>query len=107
MLHSPSREDLELAASHIAWLLQNLDISSQEGDVLYFSFNSIRHELAPRSAISWHDLVSVWNLLRQIIGNPPTTLQKSLLRGFLGNVLHSLSDDNLCKNIRNTLKYFS
>ena len=97
VLHGPSREDLELAASHIAWSLQNLDISSQEGDVLYFSFNSIRHELAPRSAISWHDLVSVWNLLRQIIGNPPTALQKSLLRGFLGNVLHSLSDDNLAK----------
>ena len=96
-LHGPSREGLELVTSHIARSLQNLDISSQEEDVLYFSFNSIRHELAPRGTISWHDLASVWNLLRQIIGNPPTTLQKSLLRAFLGKALHSLSGNDLDK----------
>ena len=94
-LQGPSRKDLELAASHIARSLQNQDVSSQEGDVLYFSFNPIRRELAPRGAISWHDLVTVWNLLRQIVGNPPTTLQKSLLRAFLGKTLHSLSDGDL------------
>ena len=32
-------EDLERAASHIARSLQNQDVSSQEGDVLYFFFN--------------------------------------------------------------------
>ena len=90
-------ENLEHAASHIARSLQNLDTSSQGGHVLYFSFNSIRDELGPQDAISWHDLASVWNLLRQIIGNSPTTLQKSLLRAFLGKALHSLSDDDLAK----------
>ena len=90
-------EDIERVASHIARSLQNQDVSSQEGDVLYFFFNSIRRELDPRDAINWHDSVSVWNLLRQMIGNSPTTLQKPLLRAFLGKTLHSLSDDGLEK----------
>ena len=32
-----------------------------------------------------------------MIGNSPTTLQKPLLRAFLGKTLHSLSDDDLDK----------
>ena len=95
-LHGPI-EDLELVASHIARSLQIQDVSSQEGDVLYFFFNSIRRELDPPGAISWHDSVSVWNLLRQMIGNSPAALQKSPLRTFLGKVLHSLSDDDIAK----------
>ena len=95
-LHGPI-EDHELATFHIVRSLQNQDVSSQEGDVLYFFFNSIRHELAPRDAISWHDSVSVWNLLRQMIGSSSTTLQKSLLGAFLGKALHSLSDDVVAK----------
>ena len=97
VLHGPSRGDLELAVSHIARSLRGLDNLSQEGDVLYFFFKSIRRELAPSDAINWHESVCVWNLLRQMIGNLLTTLQKQLLRAFLRKALHSLSDDNLAK----------
>ena len=96
-LHGPSIEDLELAASHIIRSLRNPDIASQEGDVLlYFFYNSTRSKQAPKGVadVDWRDLICVWNLLRQLIGNRSA---EKPLQIFLERILHFLSDDELEK----------
>ena len=94
-LHGPSTEDLELAASHIVQSLRNPNAASQEDEVLlYFFCNSTRREQGPPGIAGWRDMVCVWNLFRTLIKNH-STAEESLLQTFLGNVLGSLSDDEL------------
>ena len=93
-LRGPSAEDLELAASHIVWSLRNTNAASQEGEVLYFFYNSTRHERGPPGVTGWRHMLCVWNLLRTLIKNHPTA-EESLLQTFLRNALGFLSDDEL------------
>ena len=96
-LHGPSIEGLELAASHIVRYLRKLDIASQEDEVLlYFFYNSTRHwhEWGPQNVVGWRELVCVWNLLRQLIGNRSTAAGPHL-QIFLKEALYSLSDHEL------------
>ena len=96
-LHGPSTEGLELAASHIVQHLQKLATASQEDEVLlYFFYNSTRHryEWGPQNVVGWRELVCVWNLLRQLIGNRSTAAGPHL-QIFLKKALHSLSDHEL------------
>ena len=93
-LHGPCTEDLELAASHIVQSLRSA--AGQEGEVLYFFYNSTRRERGPQNVVGWHDLVCVWNLVRQLIESRSTAAE-SLLQTFLRSALDFLGDDELAK----------
>ena len=92
-LHGPSTEDLELAASHIVRSVRDPACTGQGGEVLYFFYNSIC-ERGLQDVVDWHDLVCVWNLLRQLIESRPTAAE-SLLQTFLKTALDFLGDDEL------------
>ena len=93
-LHSPCTEDLELAASHIVRSLRRA--AGQEGEVLYFFYNSARREQGPQGVVGWRDLICVWNLVRQLIEGRSTAAEP-LLRNFLRGALEFLGDDELAK----------
>ena len=94
-LHGPSTKDLEFAASHIVRSLRNPNTTSQEGEALsYFFYNSTRREQGIPDVAGWRDIVCVWNLLRTLIKNHPTT-EESLLQTFLRNALELFSDEKL------------
>ena len=90
-LRGPSVGDLELAASHI---VRNLDSASHEGEVLlYFFCGSTRQKPNLQAVVGRHDLVCVWNLLRQLIGNRPAAAGSSL-QNFLERALSLLSEND-------------
>ena len=96
-LHGPSIGDLELAAFHIvrSRALRNPDTANQEGEVLlYFFYNSIRRGQVPKNIAGRHDLLCVWNLLRQLI---ESRSDAEPLQIFLERVPNFLSDDELLK----------
>ena len=93
-LHGPSTEDLELAVSHIVRSLWNP--TGQEGEVLYFFYNSTRHEWGPQNVVGLRDMVCVWNLVRQLIEGRSTAAEPPL-QTFLRNALGLLGDGELAK----------
>ena len=82
-------EDLELAASHI---VRNLDAASHKGEVLYFFCGSTEQKPNLQAVVGRHDLICVWNLLKQLIGNRPAAAESSL-QNFLERALDLLSDN--------------
>ena len=94
-LRGPSAEDLEFAASRIVQSLRNPNAAIQEDEMmLYFFCNSMGSKQGPPGVAGWRGMVCVWNLLRTLIKNH-SAAEESLLQTFLGNVLGSLSDDEL------------
>ena len=89
-LHSPYTEDLEIAASHIVRSLRSA--AGQEGEVLYFFYNSTRRERGPQGVVGWRDLLCVWSLMRQLI-EVHSTAGESLLKAFLRSALDFLGDE--------------
>ena len=95
-LRGPSVEDLESAASHIVQSLQNPDTPGQGEEVLCFFYNSTRRGQGPQNIVGWHNLVCVWNLLRQLIENRSGAATQ-LLQIFLRYALNLLAGDEVAK----------
>ena len=95
-LRGPSGGGLESVASHIVQSLQNPDAAGQEGEVLYFFYNSTRHGQGRHHIVGWPDLVCVWTLLRQLIENRSGDTEQ-LLQTFLRCALDFLPGDEVSK----------
>ena len=81
--------------THIVQSLQNHNAERHEGEVLlYFFYNSIRREQDTVGTAGWHDIVCVWNLLRELIKSS-STAERSLFQTFLRSALGFISDDKL------------